>query len=72
MRSASITARVAGFSLARHSSAAATIRSQPISASASPEAIRVARSASGARAIRTWALTAPYFWLRPVRSRLEL
>ena len=30
--------------------------------------VQVARS----RAIRTCAVTAPYFWLRPVRSRFEL
>ena len=72
VRSAEMTARVRGLSFETHSSPAATMRSQPISASASPAAIRVAWSALASRAMRTCEVTAPYFWLRPVKSRLEL
>ena len=34
--------------------------------SASPVAMRWARSCSGRAAIRTWDVTAPFFWLIPV------
>ena len=48
--------------------AAVTTRSPPITASASPAAMRIAVMSAGLGAIRQWIVTAPPFWARPAMS----
>ncbi len=60
-----------GASFGRFSALVATTRSQPISRSAEPAAMRVAWIASGCSAMRTWLVTGPFFWERPVTSSSE-
>jgi hypothetical protein len=48
-----------------------TTMSQPSTKSAAPAPIRVAKSAAGSFAIRTWLVTGPFFWARPVTSSTE-
>lgn len=64
-----ITARVTPGSM-RDSAAgeAATTMSQPSTRLAPPAAIRTACRSSGVGARRTWLITAPFFWARPVKS----
>ena len=45
--------------------------SQPSTRSAAPAPIRVAKSAPGSFAIRTWLVTGPFFCARPVTSSTE-
>ena len=60
-------ARVLSFDiLASASLLDVTTMSQPMTASASPAAIRTAWISSGRSAMRIWLITAPFFWATPV------